>query len=235
MIEYLIQYIEWGAIHAHSWGYLIIFILMAIESSFLPLPSEVVMIPAGFLIFRGELTAGNPFTDFTICVIMGALGSIAGACFNYYFAFFLGRPFLYKFGKYFFISNHTLGRAEELFREYGDITTFVCRLIPAIRHLISLPAGLARMNLKRFYFFTGLGAGIWCAILTGIGYYLGSLAKDMTYRDLVHRGIFILHHNYILLFSSLVAIIFIYVIIHKKVMGSIGKDDKTSLEVLNYD
>ena len=111
------------------------------------------MIPAGFLACRGELTFGIPYLDLGIVVFLGLCGSIAGAFFNYYFALLLGRPFLHKYGKYFFVKKEVLERAEELFRDYGEITTFVCRLIPAIRQLISLPAGISRMSVPRFAFF----------------------------------------------------------------------------------
>ncbi|HBC85992.1 MAG TPA: DedA family protein [Lentisphaeria bacterium] len=222
MTDLIANYIELAARHAHLWGFLLIFIFMAIESSIIPFPSEVVMIPAGFLAFRGELTLGSPLADAAIAVICGILGSMSGAYFNYYLALWLGRPFLHKFGKYFFLPPATLERAEELFREYGDITTFVCRLLPAIRQVISVPAGLSRMNISRFSFFTGLGAGIWVIILTAIGYYLGSLAGDMTYKDLVHKGKDILHHNYIWIIIGLVIIVAVYIPIHNMIMKSPG-------------
>jgi membrane protein DedA with SNARE-associated domain len=220
MTEMLISHIQWAAGNAQVWGYVMIFVLMAVESSFIPLPSEVIMIPAGFLAYRGELTCANPSLDMTIAIICGATGSIAGAYVNYFLALKLGRPILYRYGKYFFLKEHTLRRAEEIFNEYGSITTFVCRLIPAIRHLISIPAGLSRMNHFKFTFFTGLGAGIWSAILAFIGYYLASLVKDMTYADLVHRGIKILHENYVWLFLALFALIVVYALVHKWVMRS---------------
>ncbi|MFA6567002.1 MAG: DedA family protein [Victivallales bacterium] len=224
MTDMLASYIEIAASHAHIWGFLIIFIFMAVESSFIPFPSEVVMIPAGFLAFRGELTFGSPLPDAVIAVFFGLAGSMAGAYFNYYFALWLGRPFLYKYGKYFFLSPDTLERAEQIFRKYGDITTFVCRLLPAIRQVISVPAGLAKMNLSRFSFFTALGAGIWVAILTAIGYYLGSLSKDMSYKDLVSKGKEILHHNYIWILIGLTVVIAVYAVIHSMIMKSSKKN-----------
>ncbi len=220
MTEFFINYIELAAAHAHVWGFVIIFVLMAVESSFIPFPSEVVMIPAGFLAVRGELTFGAPVPDISMAIFCGLAGSLAGAYFNYYFALILGRPFLYKFGKYFFLKPAMLERAEEIFREYGDITTFVCRLIPAIRQLISLPAGLARMSLLRFTIFTSLGAGIWTAILAFTGYYLGHLSKEMTYRDLVHKGIKMLHEYQLWIFLALAVIVVIYAAVHHYVMKS---------------
>ncbi len=223
MVEIFINYIQWGASHAAVWGFVLIFIFMAIESSFIPFPSEVVMIPAGFLAVRGELSTGNPLADLIIAVICGLAGSIAGAYVNYYLALLLGRPVLYKYGKYFFLPEKALKRAEEVFIEYGDITTFVCRLLPAIRQLISIPAGLSKMPHGRFLFYTALGAGIWTAILAGVGYYLGSLSKEMTYPDLVHKGIALINHNYPWIFGGLVIVIVVYAFIHHKVMQSSRK------------
>ena len=225
MIEFLINYIQLAASHAATWGFVLIFVLMAVESSFFPLPSEVVMIPAGFLAVRGELTTGHPLIDMSIAISCGLAGSLAGAYFNYYFALWLGRPVLYKYGKYFFLPEKALNRAEEVFLEYGDVTTFICRLVPGIRHLISLPAGLSRMPHGRFAFFTSLGAGIWCAILAGIGFYLGSLSKDMTYPELVHRGIKLLHHSYPYIIAGLVITVVVYGFVHHRVMKS-SKDVK---------
>ncbi len=224
MTDMLANYIEIAASHAQTWGFLIIFIFMAIESSFIPFPSEVVMIPAGFLAFRGELTFGSPLPDAVTAVFFGLAGSMAGAYFNYYFALWLGRPFLHKYGKYFFLSPDTLERAEQIFRKYGDITTFVCRLLPAIRQVISVPAGLAKMKLSRFSFFTALGAGIWVVILTAIGYYLGSLSKDMSYLDLVHKGKEIIHHNYIWIFTGLAIVVAVYIPVHRMIMQSSKKN-----------
>lgn len=220
MTEAIIGHIQWAASHAEVWGFLLIFFFMAVESSFIPFPSEVVMVPAGFLACRGELTFGDPLTDLVVAVICGLAGSLAGAFFNYYFALWLGRPFLHRYGKYFFLSPETLDRAEEIFRRYGDITTFVCRLLPAIRQLISVPAGLSKMKLGRFTFFTALGAGIWTAILAGIGYYLGTLSKNMSYADLVHQSQKTLRDNYVWIFLGLVAVIVVYCFVHRAVMKS---------------
>ncbi|MEI6056417.1 MAG: DedA family protein [Lentisphaerota bacterium] len=218
MTEILIRHIEFAATHAHVWGFVIIFVLMAIESSFIPLPSEVIMIPAGFLAFRCGLTFQSPHLDAIVAVLMGAFGSLAGAMFNYYLSLWLGRPILYKYGKYFFLKPQFLERSEEIFRQYGDITTFVCRFLPAIRHLISIPAGLSRMDLKRFSFYTTLGAGIWCIILTYIGYYLGHVAGNMSYADLVHKGKNLLSEHFIWIIVGLVIAVVVYLYIHHKVM-----------------
>jgi membrane protein DedA with SNARE-associated domain len=198
----------------------LIFIFMTIESSFLPLPSEIVMIPAGFMAYRRELTFGEPGIDLIMVFISGVAGSIAGAYINYFLAMYLGRPFLYKYGKYFLIKPDVLTRSEEIFLKYGEITTFICRLILVIRHLISLPAGIARMPLGRFTLFTGLGAAIWCLILMWAGYYLGSLSVDMTYAELVHKGKQMIMDHYIWIIIFIILLLVAYGLIHHLVIKS---------------
>ena len=188
MLDQLAAHLDVIAALAPVWGYALIFLFMAIESSFIPFPSEVVMIPAGFLAARGELTLHAPVADLALACATGLLGSLAGAYFNYYLSAKLGEPFLRRYGKWFFLKPEALDRACEVFNRYGALTTFVCRLIPVIRQLISIPAGLARMPLGTFTFFTGLGAGIWTFLLALAGYGLGRTAGDITYNELVHRG-----------------------------------------------
>ncbi|MCR8684249.1 DedA family protein [Campylobacter ureolyticus] len=149
-----------------SWGYLGIFCMMFLESSFFPFPSEVAMIPAGYLVFQGKM---NIFLAF----FAGTFGSLMGAIFNYYLCYFFGRSLIEKYGKYVGIDDEKMQKFESFFKRHGEISTFNCRLIPGIRQYISLPAGLARMNIFRFSLFTTLGAGIWVAILLGLGYFLG--------------------------------------------------------------
>ena len=225
MTDIIAGHIEFAASHAVVWGFTIIFVFMTIESSFIPFPSEVVMIPAGFLAYRGALTNGIPWLDLVLAVFFGLLGSLAGAYVNYYLSVWLGRPFLHKYGKYFFLSEEHLDRAEEIFRKYGDIATFVCRLLPAIRQLISIPAGLSRMPLGRFTLFTGLGAGIWTAILAGIGWYLAHLAGDMSYLDMVHKGKDMIAEHYIWIILFLAVVVAAYIMVHKFVMKSNAKTE----------
>lgn len=149
-----------------SWGYLGIFCMMFLESSFFPFPSEVAMIPAGYLVFQGKM---NIFLAF----FAGTFGSLMGAIFNYYLCYFFGRSLIEKYGKYVGIDDEKMKKFESFFKRHGEISTFNCRLIPGIRQYISLPAGLAKMNIFRFSLFTTLGAGIWVAILLGLGYFLG--------------------------------------------------------------
>ncbi|MEA3492303.1 MAG: DedA family protein [Campylobacterota bacterium] len=150
-----------------SMGYTGIFVLMFLESSFFPFPSEVVMIPAGYLAYKGEM-------NLYLAVLAGILGSVAGALFNYYLAMKFGRKFLIKYGKYFFLKEDSLDKLERFFQKHGEISTFNGRLIPGIRQYISLPAGLSRMSVWKFSLYTALGAGIWVVVLVGLGYFLGS-------------------------------------------------------------
>ncbi len=147
-------------------GYPGIFLLMAVESSVIPFPSEVVMPPAGYLVFQGKM---NPW----LVVLAGGLGSLAGAYANYYGALYLGRPLLLQYGRFVGLAELKLEKAEHFFRKHGEISTFIGRLLPVIRQLISVPAGLARMNHARFAFYTALGASLWCAVLAWIGYLIG--------------------------------------------------------------
>lgn len=218
MLDQLAAHLDSIAALAPVWGYALIFLFMAIESSFIPFPSEVVMIPAGFLAARGELTLHAPVADLALACAVGLLGSLAGAYFNYYLSAKLGEPFLRRYGKWFFLKPEALDRACEVFNRYGALTTFVCRLIPVIRQLISIPAGLARMPLGTFTFFTGLGAGIWTVLLALAGYGLGRTAGDITYNELVHRGKDLIDANLVWVILGGVLLAAAYVGISKLVM-----------------
>ena len=152
-------------------GYIGIFIMMFLESSFFPFPSEVVMIPAGYLASKGEM---NLF----LAILSGIAGSIAGAWFNYLIAYKLGRAALLKF-----LKEHHLEKLEKFFERHGEISTFNGRLIPGIRQYISFPAGLAKMHPVKFTVFTALGAGVWILILTFLGYFIGENS------ELIHKYI----------------------------------------------
>ncbi|MFN3715459.1 MAG: DedA family protein [Thiobacillus sp.] len=163
MLQNIIQYI---VDTVGAWGYLGIFLMMALESSFFPFPSEVVMIPAGYLAYKGEM-------NLALAILAGIGGSLAGALFNYWLAMKFGRPFILRYGKYVLFKEQSLQHMEAFFARHGHISTFTGRLIPAVRQYISLPAGLARMNLATFSFYTSLGAGIWVTILAVLGYTIG--------------------------------------------------------------
>ena len=229
MTEFLAPLLERFADVVITWqGPFLVFLFMAIESSLIPFPSEVVMIPAGFWAARQEFFPASTLAGLAVAFACGLAGSMAGAYFNYYLALWVGRPFFYKFGKYVFLSKDKLERAEEIFRKYGEVTTFVCRLLPAIRQLISLPAGLARMNFGRFSLFTALGAGFWVAVLMAIGYKLGSdtiqqvggEVVKMSYADVIHNGKALVSKNMIWIIPCCLAIFLAYIYIDKKVMKS---------------
>ncbi len=171
IIEFAESIITWLVTTISTWGYKGIFILMSIESSFIPFPSEVSLIPAGILIAEGSMT-------WLVVLFAAIMGSIVGALINYYLALHLGRSvtkkLLIKYGKLLLIQEKMITKSEEYFKNHGEMTIFVSRLLPAIRQLISLPAGFARMDLKRFCGYTALGSGLWSAIVVWVGYFYGS-------------------------------------------------------------
>ena len=220
MLETIASHLDAIAALAPTWGLLFIFVFMAIESSFIPFPSEVVMIPAGFLAARGELGLGSPAVAVWVAVAVGVLGSLAGAFVNYYLALWVGKPFLEQYGKYFFIKPEPLARACEVFNRYGAATTFVCRMVPAIRQLISIPAGIAKMPLGSFTLFTGLGAGVWTAILAFVGYGLGKSAGDITYLELCTKGKEMATSHLPLVIGCALALVVGYLLVSKLAVGT---------------
>ena len=164
-----IPFIAWCLEHLNYW---VITLLMAIESSFIPFPSEVVVPPAAYkAATTGEL---NVF----LVVVCATIGAIIGALVNYGLARYLGRPLVYRFaesrvGHMCLIDREKVENAERYFDEHGSVGTFFGRLVPAVRQLISIPAGLAMMSLGRFVLYTTLGAGLWNSILAGMGWYIG--------------------------------------------------------------
>jgi membrane protein DedA with SNARE-associated domain len=194
------EIVNWIVQTVGALGYVGIFIMMFLESSFFPFPSEVVMIPAGYLASKGEMSL-------SLSIIFGILGSLFGAIFNYFLAVKFGRSFLLKYGKYLFLKPQALDKLELFFKSHGEISTFSGRLIPGIRQYISLPAGLAKMNLFKFSLFTSLGAGIWVVILALVGYFLGeneALVKEY------------LRQITIFIILALAVLIAIYYLIKKK-------------------
>ncbi len=220
MLETIASHLDTLAALAPTWGLLFILVFMAIESSFIPFPSEVVMLPAGFLAARGELGLTSPLVAVWVAIAVGILGSLLGAFINYYLALWVGKPFLEKYGKYFFIKPEPLRRACDVFNKYGAATTFVCRLLPAIRQLISIPAGIAKMPLGSFTLFTGLGAGVWTAILAFVGYGLGKSAGNISYLHLCTRGKEIAASHLPLVIGFALVLVVAYLFVSKMVMGS---------------
>jgi membrane protein DedA with SNARE-associated domain len=158
--------VQWLLDTIGAMGYPGVFLLMAMESSIIPVPSELVMPPAGYLAYQGKM-------NIWLAILCGTVGSLAGAYANYFASHYLGRPLIIKYGKYVLIPPEKFERVEKFFLQHGEISTFIGRLLPVVRHLISIPAGLSGMNHLRFSLYTLLGAGIWCSVLAGIGYVIG--------------------------------------------------------------
>ena len=160
-------FIDW---YLSNINYFTITVLMAIESSFVPLPSELVIPPAAYLAVKGELNLG-------LIIFFSTLGCVIGALFNYLLSFYLGRKIIYaladsRWARIFFINRQKVEHAEHYFLENGNTSTFIGRLLPGIRHLISIPAGLSKMNLKKFLLYTALGSALWNTILAVMSYVL---------------------------------------------------------------
>ena len=168
------ELIDWLLITIGALGYPGIFLLMAMESSVIPIPSELVMPPAGYLAQQGQM-------NMLLAILCGTAGSLAGAYANYFAAHYLGRPLLLKYGKYVWITEKKFAKVESFFRDHGEVSTFVGRLLPVVRHLISLPAGLSGMNHLKFSLYTLAGAGLWVTVLTFIGYFIG-MNRDLILR-----------------------------------------------------
>ncbi|CAL1241615.1 DedA family protein [Candidatus Methylocalor cossyra] len=160
------EIISWLVTTIGALGYPGIFLLMAMESSVIPIPSELVMPPAGYLVQQGKM-------EMAWVILSGTLGSLVGAYANYFVARWLGRPLVIKYGRYVWITEHHFTRVESFFLRHGEVSTFIGRLLPVARHLISIPAGLAGMDRFRFTVYTTVGAALWVSVLTWIGYVLG--------------------------------------------------------------
>ncbi len=191
----LADLVQWLVQNILDMGYMGIFLLMMVESSFIPFPSEVVLIPAGYLAQQGKM-------DITLIFLASLMGSLAGAFINYFGALLIGRQLLMRFGKYIFISNSSMEKMERFFEKHGPISTFTGRLIPGIRQLISIPAGLSKMALLPFTFYTALGAGIWSMVLIMLGYILGEQKELIT---------MYLHQITLAILGILVLLVFVYI------------------------
>lgn len=168
MLDSIVQFVLDITRDMGYWG---IFFMMTVESSFVPFPSEVVIPPAAYLAAKGDM-------NLYLVIIFGVFGSLFGALINYYLAYFLGRPLVYllaerKWSRYLLLSKKKVEKAEHYFLKYGNLSTFIGRLLPGIRQLISLPAGFAKMKIVPFILFTVLGAGVWVTFLAVVTYFAG--------------------------------------------------------------
>ncbi len=196
----LAELTQWIVTTVGEWGYTGILVMMAIESSFIPFPSEVVMIPAGYLAYKGEMSLG-------FVLLSGFAGSLIGAWINYFLAMTLGRKLLYRYGKYFFMAVETLDKMETFFKKHGAVSTFSGRLIPGVRQLISIPAGLSKMHFGLFSLYTFLGAAIWSSILVALGYILGG--NEELIKAYLHELVFLS-----LIVVLIIAVVYTY--LHKR-------------------
>ncbi|MBQ3556172.1 MAG: DedA family protein [Bacteroidales bacterium] len=202
-----IAFIQWCLDNLNYWT---ITLLMTIESSFIPFPSEVVVPPAAWL----AATGGNDLNIYLV-VAFATLGACLGALINYYLAMWLGRPIIYKFanskiGHLCLLDEAKIKHAEEYFDKHGAVSTLVGRLIPAVRQLISIPAGLARMRIDKFILFTTLGAGAWNVVLGLIGWALAKVPGIQTREQLLER---VTEYSHIIGYSILAIVVIVLAII----------------------
>ena len=208
--------INWIVTVVGHWGYPGIFVLMCLESTFVPIPSEVVMPPAGYLAATGQM-------NIYVAILMGTLGSMAGASINYVLAVVLGRPLLLRYGKYVLCPPHKFEKVERFFLAHGEIGTFTGRLVLGVRHFISFPAGLARMRISHFLLLTGLGSAIWCAILALLGYWIGRASRNMTAEEM--HALFMKHGKLAGVAATAVCagILAVYVWRHKRKQAAVAR------------
>jgi membrane protein DedA with SNARE-associated domain len=173
---------------------------MAIESSFIPFPSEIVLVPAGYLAAQGQMQIVPLF-------LASLAGSLVGALINYYLALWIGRTALENYGKYFFIKPQTLHKMDDFFAKHGPISTFTGRLVPGVRQLISIPAGLTRMKMVPFLLYTSLGAGIWSMILIILGFLIGD--NEALIKTYLHQIVYIA-------LATVAGILAVYVYVQRK-------------------
>lgn len=181
------DFFQWFVENANYW---FVFVFMVVESSFIPFPSEVVVPPAAYLAVTNT-GAGSDMNIFLVTLI-ATLGAMIGAFMNYYLALWVGRPVIYRFadsrlGHACLIDRGKVDRAEEYFDKHGAISTFIGRLVPAVRQLISIPAGLSKMNVGQFALFTFLGAGVWNVVLAALGYWLAQTVEPSMLFDKVEE------------------------------------------------
>ncbi|MES2983939.1 MAG: DedA family protein [Pseudomonadota bacterium] len=204
--EWMEAFIQWLVAVVEHLGILGIFIMTFLESTFMPIPSEITMIPAGYLVQQGKL-------DLVSVFIASVAGTVGGAFFNYWLARRYGRGLFLRYGKYFLMTPQKLAKLESFFAAHGSISTFTGRLIPGIRHYISFPAGLANMDTKKFIIYTALGGALWMSVLMTLGYHIGQNKELMvTYLPMVKIGIVV----FILVLGT------IYILRHKRKVKRAG-------------
>lgn len=199
------EIVNWLIATIGSMGYIGIFLLMALESSLVPIPSEIIMPPAGYLVHEGKM-------GLVPVILSGTLGSLFGAYLNYFAAHYLGRPFLLKYGSYVLITEEHFRKVEVYFASHGEISTFIGRLLPVIRHLISLPAGLAGMDHIKFATYTLLGSFLWVSILTAFGYFLGK--NEALIQEYSNQAIMDV-------LAASVVLVTVYVLLHRRKLARI--------------
>ncbi|AIL64589.1 membrane protein [Rickettsiales bacterium Ac37b] len=163
----MLEFLGWITDFVHKFGYIGIFIMTFIESTFIPLPAEITLVPAGYLISTGEM-------NLYLVLIYSIAGTVGGSWLSYWIALHYGRNLIIKYGKYFFMNEQKLKKIESFFARHGNISTFTGRFLPGVKHYISFPAGLAQMPIKPFLTYTFLGSSIWVVVLLSVGYFIGS-------------------------------------------------------------
>ena len=161
------QILDWIVGFVHQFGYIGLFVMTFLESTFVPVPGEVTIVPAGFLIYQGHM---HLLPVLLSCI----LGTMSGSYFTYWFAQQFGVRFVRRYGKYFFFPPHKLSMVQNYFKEHGSVSVFTARLLPGIRHVIAFPAGIAEMKISLFFIYTFLGSTIWTIVLLLVGYFIGS-------------------------------------------------------------
>lgn len=215
-----LSFIEWCLEHLN---YLTITLLMIIESSFIPFPSEIVVPPAAYK------AAASGEMNFFLIVFFATFGALIGALINYYLAFWLGRPIIYRFansrlGHVLLIDKKKVQAAEIYFNKHGALSTLIGRLIPAVRQLISIPAGLSKMKLSTFLIFTTLGAGLWNLILALIGYYLESIIPEEELMNKVNE--YSSELNYVFIAIGLIVMVYLVIQARKTTKNRVLKKNK---------
>lgn len=208
MHHFISQVSAWLVDFVHAFGYLGVFIMTFLESTFVPIPSEATMIPAGYLVHKGEM-------NFWLVWLASIMGTIAGSYSNYWLAKHYGRRFLLAYGKYMFFPPDKLKKMEAYFAGHGEVSILTGRLIPGLRHFISMPAGLAHMDARKFCLYTGIGGGAWMLALISIGYFIGGN------KALVKKYVPIITY---MVLGVVALIVLLYVRNHRKKNGKMESD-----------